>query len=59
MLSAERLEDLRALLLELDGGVGHLASVKRLKIPERRVEELHQKMMALLTEIGERSGKDE
>jgi hypothetical protein len=59
VLSPERLEELRALLVELDGGVSHLASVKRLKIPERRVEELHQKMMALLTEIGERTGKDE
>lgn len=59
VLSPERMEELKALLAELDGGVARLASAKRLKIPERRVEELHQKMMALLVEIGERTGKDE
>lgn len=59
VLSAERMRELEELLRELDGGVSHLASVKRLKISDRRVETLHQKMMALLAEIGERSGKDD
>jgi hypothetical protein len=56
VLGTEGIHALRALLLELDRGLQHLATRQRLKVTPAHVEVLHQKMMEILSEIDQRRG---
>jgi hypothetical protein len=56
VLGPEGVHALRALLLELDRGVQHLATRQRLRVSPAHVEVLHQKMMEILSEIDQRRG---
>jgi hypothetical protein len=54
VLGTEGVHALRALLLELDKGLQHLATRQRLRVAPAHVEVLHQKMMEILSEIDQR-----
>lgn len=56
VLGPEGIHALRALLLELDRGLQHLATRQRLRVSPAHVEVLHQKMMEILSEIDQRRG---
>ena len=56
VLGPEGVHALRALLLELDRGLQHLATRQRLRVSPAHVEVLHQKMMEILSEIDQRRG---
>lgn len=55
-LGRDTLDALKELLRELDRGQAFLAQNRRLRVPEPRLVELHQKMMEILAEIDQRRG---
>jgi hypothetical protein len=57
VLGPPEMDALKALLRELDRAPAFLADNRRLRMPDRQLVELHQKMMEILSEIDQRKGQ--
>jgi hypothetical protein len=57
VLGPPEISALKELLRELDRAPAFLADNRRLRMPDRQLVELHQKMMEILSEIDQRRGQ--